>query len=525
MRSAPVRNLAVALAISCSSGLAVAQTPAPPPPAAEAPPPAAPTPPADAPMPPPPVMEVPPPPPPPPAVVVAVPAPPPPAAAGPLSVTTKLVSATLYGNLQADAIYDSTQSFNDLANNGVIIHTPAPTMAMPMPATPYGADHGRTTFSVRNSRVGFKLKGPDSDTFKTSGLVEWDFLGNQPQGSPTPTAPAGTTGISTVSEGSYFTSPTFRMRHYWVKLETPVLDIMAGQNWQLFGWQGNYHPNTIEYQGVPGQIYSRSPQFRLTKVIKSAPVNVEIAVAASRPPQRDSEVPDGQAGVRLVLNDWKGMHAAGQVGLAIDGASIGFSTVGRYLKIPNFATTTTSTTGVKGYGYSLDLLLPVIPASDVNHPDNALTLQASLVYGQAIADLYTGLTGGASTASLPKDANGNAQTYPQDLDNGLVVVDANGFYHAIRWYSALFGLQYFLPTPTRMWISANYSHMYSPDINTPGANPAKIFNKSDWADGNLFVEANAAVRFGLEYAYFHQHYVDGSKANNSRVQFAVFYIF
>src|SRR6185312_3441359 len=110
---------------------------------------------------------------------------------------------------------------------------------------------------------------------------------------------------------------------------------------------------------------------------------------------------DGEAGVRVVLNDWKGIHATGQIGLAIEGASLGFSTVGRYFRIPNFAMTPTTTTGVKGYGYSLDLLLPVIPASDVNHPDNALTLQASLVYGQAIADLYTGLTGGAAFPSLP----------------------------------------------------------------------------------------------------------------------------
>jgi hypothetical protein len=513
--------------MSCVARLAAAQTPAPPPAEAAPPPPLMA--PSDAPMPPPPVLEAPPPPMPPPPAPVVAPAAPPPASSGP-TVTTKLVSATFYGNLQADAIYDTTQSFNDTANNGAIVHTPAQTAAMammtpPQPAvTPWGADHGRTQFSIRNSRVGFKLKGPDSDMFKTTGLVEWDFLGNQPQGSPTPIAPAGTTGVSTVSESSYFTSPTFRARHYWVKLETPVVDIMAGQNWQLFGWQGTYQPNTIEYQGVPGQVYSRSPQFRLTKVIKSAPVNVEIAVAASRPPQRDSEVPDGQAGVRLTLNDWKGAHATGQIGTAIEGASLGFSTVGRYFKIPNLATATTSTTGVKGYGYSLDLLLPLIPASDINHPDNALTVQASLVYGQAIADLYTGLTGGAASAS-PKDPMGNAQTYAQDLDNGLVVVDANGFYHAIRWYSALFGLQYFLPTPSRVWISANYSHMYSPDINTPGVSSAKVFNKSDWADGNLFVEANAAVRFGLEYAYFHQNYLDGSKGTNSRVQFAAFYIF
>ena len=52
-----------------------------------------------------------------------------------------------------------------------------------------------------------------------------------------------------------------------------------------------------------------------------------------------------------------------------------------------------------------------------------------------------------------------------------------------------------------------------------------MFDKSDWVDGNLFVDANAAVRFGLEYAYFHQNFLDGSTGKNSRVQFSAFYIF
>ena len=57
------------------------------------------------------------------------------------------------------------------------------------------------------------------------------------------------------------------------------------------------------------------------------------------------------------------------------------------------------------------------------------------------------------------------------------------------------------------------------------SNASKLFNKSDWADGNLFVDANAAVRFGLEYAYFHQNFLDGTTGKNNRVQFSAFYIF
>jgi hypothetical protein len=524
MRSAPVRNLAIALAISCAGRLAVAQTPAPPPPAGETPPPPpALMAPSDAPMPPPPVMELPPPPtPPPPPPMMS--APPPPATPSASPVTTKF-GATFYGFAELDAIWDSTQSFNDLAGNAAILHTPAPTMTMMTPAAVYGAEHGRTQFGARNSRLGFKLKGPDSDMIKTSGVVEADFLGNQPQSNPTPAAPAGTTGIPTVSEGSFYTSPAFRMRHYYLKLETPFVDVLAGQYWQLFGWQSMFHPNTVEIQGVPGQIYSRTPQLRLSKTIKTDAVNVEIAGAAGRPVQRDSEVPDGTLAIRVAINGWKGMHTAGAAGSAIDAASIGFSTIGRYFNVPNFSNAPTSTLSLNGYGYSVDALIPLVPATDVMHPDNALTFTGSFVYGQAIADLYTGLSGGASFAALPANAMGVVPTYPQDVDNGLVAFSSDGVLHAIRWESYILGLQYYLPTPNRMFISANYSHMHSSDIKALGATSTKLFDKSDWVDANLFVDANAAVRFGLEYAYFHQNFLDGSVGKNSRVQFSAFYIF
>lgn len=532
MKSAPVRNSVVALAISCIGRLAIAQTPAAPAPAPEAAPPPAPPPPAEAPPPPPPA---------PPIMVAPEPPPPPPTPSAPITLTplahttpspsNPLVevmskfSATVYGFVEADGIYDSTQSFNDLAGNAVILHTPAPTAGTPNPTAVYGAENGRTTFSARNSRFGVKLKGPETDTIKTSGIFECDFLGNQPQSSP---APAGSPAVT---EGSFYTSPTFRMRHYALKMETPYIDFLAGQYWQLFGFQSMFHPNTVEMQGVPGQIYSRSPQFRISHIFKSDAVNVELAGAASRPPQRDSEVPDGQAGIRLAVNNWKGMHTAGAAGSAVDALSIGFSTVGRYFKLPNLSGAPTKSVSINGYGYSVDALVPIIPATDVNHPDNALTLTASYVYGQAIADLYTGLNGGATMAAPPANAAGVAQTYPQDVDNGLVEFTSDGVLHAIRWQSVIAGLQYYLPTPNRAWLSANYSHMYSSDMSAllaPSAMPtngSKMFNKSDWVDGNLFVEANSAVRFGLEYAYFHQSFLDGSKGKNSRVQFSAFYIF
>ena len=51
-----------------------------------------------------------------------------------------------------------------------------------------------------------------------------------------------------------------RIRHAMFRVETPVVDVLVGQYWHLFGWQDGYHPNTTEIQGVPGTaLLARAP--------------------------------------------------------------------------------------------------------------------------------------------------------------------------------------------------------------------------------------------------------------------------
>src|SRR5215471_9068673 len=117
-----------AFSVVAWGGVAFAQagTETPPPGAGAAPaaPPAEAAPPAPLPPPPPPAPA-------PAPVVVAPPPPPPPAAPPPAPVTSKF-SATLYGFVEADSIFDSTESFTDLPGHGAI--------ARP---TTYAGSHGR----------------------------------------------------------------------------------------------------------------------------------------------------------------------------------------------------------------------------------------------------------------------------------------------------------------------------------------------------------------------------------------------
>jgi len=121
-------------------------------------------------------------------------------------------ATTLYGFLEGDTIYDSTQSFTDAAGNAQVLRPSGktapvvpvipslpPGTAQPIqPTQGYLGSHGQMLFSVRNSRLGLRLHAPGTETVHTSAMLEMDFLGNQPSG---------------VSQSSTFTSPTMRLRH------------------------------------------------------------------------------------------------------------------------------------------------------------------------------------------------------------------------------------------------------------------------------------------------------------------------
>jgi hypothetical protein len=466
----------------------------PAPPLTDAPPPAAAI---ETPAPPPPLVVEPPQPvpPPPPAPPAAMPTPPPP----PKPVMTSKFGAELYGFVEFDSIRDSTQSYNEVAGNGAIAK-----------AGTYSGNHSRLTYSGRNSRLGFKVKGPESDDIKTSALLEMDFLGNQP---------------SPVSESAMFNNSAFRMRHYMLKVETPYIDIMAGQYWALFGSGSYFFPNTVEIMGLPGQVFNRAEQVRISHAFKTDDITVELLAASVRPPQRDGGVPDTQAAIRFLVNKWKGVHTANSTGTAIDAAGISVSGVYRNLRVDELSGAPTTFKSKNAGGLSVDALIPVIPVSGTDRA-NGLTLTGSYVRGTGIADLFTGLTTGGTYAAPPNPAMATpAPTYTSNIDPGLVTYLADGSLHTIDWQSFMVGAQYYLPPSGNIWLSGNYSQMDSHNMSDlfPGSKSA--FKHSQWFDGNIFWDATKALRFGGEFAYFKQKFVDNSTAHNYRGQVSAFYIF
>jgi hypothetical protein len=431
-------------------------------------------------------------------------------------------ATTLYGFAEADSIYDTTRSFNDLAGSAVL-----------QAAGTTGGDNSRVTFGVRNSRLGFRLKAPEVGGVRGSAVIETDFQGTQLPivTGPYPSPYAGSLGQGTSpygSEGTFFTSPTLRVRHLYLKVETPVVDILFGQYWTLFGWGASYQPNTVEIQGVPGEVYSRTPQFRISKTIKAHPITVELAVAAMRPVQRDSGTPDGQAGLRFSVDSWTGQQTTGSTGTQISPMSIAVSGLLRHVAVNDFNVVGTNTQDLTMSAIAVDGFIPVVPATK-DHKDNAFSLQGELASGYGLADMYTGLSGGVGFPSPITPPGGATKYYVPDIDAGIVTYDGTGGLHAIQWTTFLLGAQYVLPAVDgKLLLSGNYSHMQSANSHyyTFGAaNTGKVLAYEDWFDINFFYDPVPGVRFGAEYANFNDTMVNGIHAINHRGQFSGFFIF
>ncbi|WP_437605439.1 hypothetical protein WMF20_30530 [Sorangium sp. So ce834] len=433
-----------------------------------------------------------------PAAAAPPPAPPAESAKPPVPAAVPVTSkfkATVYGMAEFDIMHDSTQSFGESVGATVIQREDT-----------YAGTHGRTHFTTRNSRLGVKVSAPEYEGIKATAVLELDFFGNQPP---------------TVSEASLVSNGTFRLRQANIKVESDYVDVVIGQTYHLFGWQPFFFPATTSFFPVMNQVFGRMPQLRVGHTFKSDPVNFELAAAAVKPPQRDSEIPDIQAGLRFGVNGWKGIHTLGAGGMLIDPLTIGVSGALRHFKVAEHTAAPIYSRSATGYGISVDALIPLIPASALDDPGNALTLTGSFFSGTGIADMV-GVANNVPNPPLPDGA-----AYTPNIDNGLAVYDANGNLKTIGWRGMMVGLQYYLPPSGRVSISANYTQGWSDRITAENGYSAlrTAFSESRYIDGNLFVDITPAVRAGLSFQRSEQTFADDVTATNERFKLSLYSFF
>ena len=266
---------------------------------------------------------------------------------------------------------------------------------------------------------------------------------------------------------------------------------------------------------------------------------MEVAVAASRPAQRDSEVPDGNAGLRLTVNGWKGVNgwrgstAGGDSKAVAMPLSLGVSGVFRQFKVNAFTPPPPQTTNsVKGGGFSLNAFLPIIPAEDDFDRGNRLTLTGSFVMGTGIGDLVNA-NSGAEFPVLPNPALAQPPPlYTGDIDDGLVTFDTRGILHTIDWRTINAGLIYYLPPSGRVFISGNFTHSYSQniaDLYPQGGTEVGLLTfvarQSSYYDGNVFFDVTPSLRLGASLQYTVVEYIDGDKPHNVREMAQASYVF
>jgi hypothetical protein len=137
----------------------------------------------------------------------------------------------LYGYIKGDASYDTSRT---TAGNYV--------MYVDSEATRDNDDEFNMT--ANQTRLGFNINGPASETMKASGKVEFDLFGNY------------------ASENK----AKLQMRHAYMTLLWPKADLslIIGQTWDVVS---PLNPNTLNYSVLwdVGNTGYRRPQIRLTK--------------------------------------------------------------------------------------------------------------------------------------------------------------------------------------------------------------------------------------------------------------------
>lgn len=391
--------------------------------------------------------------------------------------------ARIYGFAEADGFVDSSQSLVDLQGNQNLAapHTVA-------------ADAGRVQFSTRNTRLGIGLESPETaGGVKASGAVEADFLGTNPA----------------TSESAFYNG-VFRMRHAWAKLETPLVTIQGGQTWALLAFNPIFTPGSVSLQGLPNEVFQRTPQFRLSRVFRfGEAARLELAAAAARPAQRDSALPDFVFGARFELPQFTAYKSTGSAGGALAGMQFAVSGTVKRLRALEPAGFTTAT----GAGIVVDALVPIVPASKSSKA-NAVTFVGELASGSGFEDNYTGLTMGTSVSVTPSLDSGDA---------GLRT--DTGEFATIGFRSMLLNLQYYTPLDDgALWFNGIWSVGASDDAHA-FARPGAAWGVQHYAAIGALYDPAPGFRVGLEWSWTQQRMSDDTERVNRRWQLLFLYAF
>jgi len=422
----------------------------------------------------------------------------------PLTIgTSSLKDATLrlYGFVETDNIYDTTQSFNEeQGNNAVQKRTAAG-------VNNFAGEHARDQMSVRNSRLGLELNVPAAESgIKAKGVFEMDFLGNNGTNATPGTAPG------TQTERDFFNNPTARVRHAFMDITKDELALKIGQTWSLLGWQPYYFPGESVVQPGVGQLYRRFTQARFTDTHAFGDWTLESAADLAKPAEMASASPEYHAGLRFASTKIKGASISGS-GTSMVGLSAAVSAAMIPVRTANAGNPT-------GGAVAFNALVPIIPSSDGKDRNNTLIWAGEFMTGTGVGGLeYSGLSLGVSGVTNT-GATGTA------IDSGIAGLNNGGNVELIRYRAFRTHLQYSL---AKWSLSTGYAQVEGRNLDrfTVNSTPTSLMPKIQYGYVAAFYDPVNWLRFAFEANQTRDTYNDSSNrfALNNRYQTTAFFLF
>jgi hypothetical protein len=348
----------------------------------------------------------------------------------------------LSGFIKTDLFIDATQ-----AGSYYGAYVPSSFPSSPQPRTV------NATMSMRPSRFSVEFRQPvEGGTDTVKGFLEYDFLGN-------------------------YERTSLRMRHFYAQYQ----NFMAGQNWSAFG-DPDAFPDTLEFEGPPGIMAMRQPQFRYTQPLSKAH-SIGVSVERSgvdTPFSTEYGSPVGSSLRPDMIGFYRYENNYGHIHVAFLSRSVGGV-------IPN-STVPDLRNHVEGVGGSVSGVWGLGSSKD------NIVFQAIL--GKGISNYYNDNFG------LGSDVGFNG--------NGVLVATPTGSGHI--------GYQHYWTKVFRSTFSYGYTR-----INNTAGDPGTNYHVSHYATGNIMVQPWTSAVFGAEYVYGSLERKNGFKWVAPRVQASMTY--
>ena len=309
------------------------------------------------------------------------------------------------------------------------------------------------TASMRPSRFSVEFRQPvegGGDTVK--GFLEYDFLGN-------------------------YERTSLRLRHFYAQYK----NFLAGQYWSAFA-DPDAFPDTLEFEGPPGIIAMRQPQFRYTQPLgKSHSIGVSVERSGVDTPfSTQYGTPVGSALRPDMIAFYRYENTYGHIHAAFLSRSVGGV-------VPN-SNVPDLRNHVEGVGGSISGVWGLGKSRD------NIVFQG--IIGKGISNYYNDNFG------LGSDVGFNA--------NGVLVATPTGAGHV--------GYQHHWSKIVRSTFSYGFLK-----INNTAGDPGENYRLSHYATGNIMFQPWTSVVFGAEYVYGSLERKNGFKWVAPRIQASMTY--